>query len=718
MIDESGQPLLVCGYYTDQNQDLVFNTRNNQECFSTNQDDIIQVIKFCNGYNTVLQIANQQKHLEFDDVVTIIDHLKDKCVLIDSRELYLLFHEDSANTPRFFHKSYAPSNEDVIECRKDQEHLSIVSEIATNRCTWRDFSERNLNSEYILGIIQLLSRTNQFDPVPHAGGINGFTSYICIHQDKELFTKGIYSLDSITTEMKRVSSLDTGLLASLLNLDENLPLAGVTIFITSNLKKQADKYANRSYRYALIETGHLAQNLQLYCAEKDLAITENGGYMDEACANLLTLNYPNNAVLLSIIIGHKSSERKNDNRLYQAETQVYRFKDAYLGEGKILKYFDTRLLYTEDKSYYFSKIIFDGSYSHPSDNEMRDYVSGRSFATAQSHNMAFIKGCAESVERYFSSKVRIDKICSSEELNANWLHPGVITPWHKSMTDNGYFAKFNPKCKYEWVQGMNYESKDVIYALVENVYYPLYKSEIITRELVTECTSNGVCAHPNYAQAVKGALYELIERDALMVMWFSKRKPSSVSNELISDDILLRIEGLKRLGYTTHLLDISVDCTPVSLCLLVNNSCAPALFAGASANDDWCAAIEKSLDEAEFQLLSWGNPSIDIALDDIRTPGDHARWYAKPEHLQGLEWLINDNNERYTGQKVSYEYNPYIFILKEPDFEGDFWVVRAIEEELMPINFGYRYEHYGHSRLAKLGLKWRHDYPSIPHFFA
>ena len=45
-------------------------------------------------------------------------------------------------------------------------------------------------------------------------------------------------------------------------------------------------------------------------------------------------------------------------------------------------------------------------------------------------------------------------------------------------------------------------------------------------------------------------------------------------------------------------------------------------------------------------------------------------------------------------------------------------VVRVLSEKLMPINFGYGTEHYGHPRVTELQLRWSWMYPAIPHFFA
>jgi SagB-type dehydrogenase family enzyme len=704
MKDISVQPILIAGYFENEKGELVFNTRNKQEHFENYQSEIKNLLQYCNGYLSIEQICKKIKSIESEVNYELCEYLIEKNILQDSRELYLTFHQDSSNTPRFYNTNYLPALKKTA--KNKSKPLSVTSKLLSNRKTTRDFSNKVLSLFEIEEITQILNINNNVEPVPHAGGINGFTFYVCIHSNRKNLNKGIYKLSSITGKLIYHSKLDTGLLSTLLDIETNLLYSGITIFVTCDFTLQANKYGNRAYRYAMIETGHFAQNLQLVCAEKDLAIIENGGFLDQGCADLLGINYPQESVLLTLIIGHKSTTIGVDEELGKTQQLITQLKDTYVGKAKLLKYYNTQLLTNLDNSYYFSKMTFDGEYSHPSDETLNDYISGLSFATAQSHNMAFIKGCAETVERYYSSQLKIDLVCSASELKDNWLHPYTITPWHESMFENKCFEHFDETKKYEWIQGMNLKSNETVYALAENVYYPLYKSKEINRLLVTECTSSGVCAHPNFDLAIEGALNELIERDAL------------ISYNHLSTNIKLRILGLQKLGYQSLFLDIRVNEMPVILCLLINSSSIPALTTGASAIPSINVAIEKALDEAEFQLHSWNNDNkTNITFENVRSPADHARLYANPSMLTQIQWLII-SEENFQIQVSKKEYNPNIFILKEPTFEGDFWVVRVIEETLFPINFGYGYEHYNHSRLKELSLEWKHNYPSTPHFFA
>jgi len=47
------------------------------------------------------------------------------------------------------------------------------------------------------------------------------------------------------------------------------------------------KYGDRGYRFALLEAGHMAQNILLTCADLRLASVPIGGFLDDECAGIL-----------------------------------------------------------------------------------------------------------------------------------------------------------------------------------------------------------------------------------------------------------------------------------------------------------------------------------------------------------------------------------------------------------------------------------------------
>lgn len=78
---------------------------------------------------------------------------------------------------------------------------------------------------------------------------------------------------------------------------------GITFIITGVFDRTRIKYGDRGYRYILIETGHLAQNIMLLATELGLGSCAIGGYIDNEVDKLLDINIQNENTLYLITIG-------------------------------------------------------------------------------------------------------------------------------------------------------------------------------------------------------------------------------------------------------------------------------------------------------------------------------------------------------------------------------------------------------------------------------
>lgn len=63
------------------------------------------------------------------------------------------------------------------------------------------------------------------------------------------------------------------------------------------------KYGDRGYRYALLEAGHMAQNILLTCTALRRAAVPIGGFLDDACASAIGAAAPPGCVVYLIAIG-------------------------------------------------------------------------------------------------------------------------------------------------------------------------------------------------------------------------------------------------------------------------------------------------------------------------------------------------------------------------------------------------------------------------------
>jgi SagB-type dehydrogenase family enzyme len=79
--------------------------------------------------------------------------------------------------------------------------------------------------------------------------------------------------------------------------------ATVIFAITGVFDRTRIKYGERGYRYVLIETGHLGQNIGLLVAELGLGSCALGGFIDSEVNTLLDINLQQELILYLIAVG-------------------------------------------------------------------------------------------------------------------------------------------------------------------------------------------------------------------------------------------------------------------------------------------------------------------------------------------------------------------------------------------------------------------------------
>lgn len=115
---------------------------------------------------------------------------------------------------------------------------------------------------------------------------------------------GIYHYDPLRDVLESLRLGDTR--AAFL---ETIPMrnlgeeCAVAFIVTATFWRSRFKYGQRGYRFALLEAGHLAQNLLLGAESLDLAATPIGGFYDRRVAEYLAIDGVNESALYVIPIG-------------------------------------------------------------------------------------------------------------------------------------------------------------------------------------------------------------------------------------------------------------------------------------------------------------------------------------------------------------------------------------------------------------------------------
>ena len=669
-----------------------------------------KILSYTNGYNDVTTIA-ELADLPEDEVSEIISELCDMELVVDSREQFLHFHRIS-NYPSAFNsnltqdevEAYTRSKRQpvksgtVFEFKKDRN--SALYPIREKRRSCRNFTEQTLTLDQI-GNICHYAYSIYDHTVPSGGALYPLKIYVAIEKAQDGIGEGYYEYDSESDVLIRFSdSVDAEQLKYCYNQEEMPFGSSVQIIIAADLKRQPHKYANRGYRLTLIEVGHVAENISLYCAEQGLGACEMGGVQDEPLKDELELDadiWP----IITIPIGYPA---KNSIE----EFNKIRYVEDNVGENHAVEGVWTNV-FGKDGSFF-------GATTTYTDGEGNVQYAG---ATSPSYADAVFKATIEGYERWLSGQVRVDYFGTARQLEGAWIHPKYLAPLTREQSEKCGVTPFSEELPINWTKGISFDGVET-YIPSDIVYYG-QKTE---GNRIYYGHSSGIAAYSNYEEAKKRALVELIERDALMRNWYTRQSPMIVGDDILSTHAKKRIQHWKKQGRELKILQMPSEYGWVFEAVIISDE-YPCFVSGAAATIDFDsidATINKALQEVEYGLLmTLRNPKDDNQCPEgVLTPTNHGEVYHARENADTLKWLYEGNIEdsfmmpKYTDYRQLMDALKIVVVdLSEND--SGLTVVRVFSPELVPINFGFYSAHYTH---PSLNGKVHPDSLKMPHYFA
>lgn len=730
---ESSQPLAILYGYCGKGNETHFIGRKGLITIGGKSAEIKKILRLCNGLNNLSKIMGMLPSINSNIVVELLSILEKQGIVRDSRELHIGFHEDSSNPSDFSHDIGFDELERLIKSdrvRKRESHLvrlngsvkSDILKIVRNRKSVRWFMDSHIPMGKLYGLLKATysQGENKHWSIASGGGLYPLDLYIIISSNHQVIPRGIYRWNPERNELSIISDKEPNVwLEKVFNAKTLLENAACVLCVAANLNRSALKYANLGYRLTVIEAGHAAQNASLFCVEQGLGSVECCGFGDKALARELGLNFPNEAVITTLIIGTADNSGKQtlitDQKIVET---AGRLRHALVGDKKPIK--DILILEPEVNGYAMPKWAATCTYHSPHFSLIKQKFA---FATGSTSSEATVKVLAEGFERYALEQNRSDRKESANKLKEPFLDPRLVVPYSPNQSK---FLKgiepFDTNKDIEWVAGVRQVNGEKIWVPKELVYYAT-RQRLKDGGLFYRASSSGVAAHFDKQVAIEAALYELIERDAFSVTWHAKRCVYSIPRGLLSSSLKSRISSWEKLDYRVSLLDLTLDGPPVVLVLIWSREKTPALCSGASCRPLFLDAVDRAFNEAEFMAMTWHRRKLrhGMKMSDIKIPDDHGLFYVNPKNLIYADWLLNavaraDERKDFNGSLNCFD--PIVVDITPKEPACGLTVVRVLSEKLMPINFGYGNEHRGHSRMKKLGYGWSMGYPSNPHFFA
>jgi SagB-type dehydrogenase family enzyme len=222
----------------------------------------------------------------------------------------LSLDEIAAHTRNLAYKSY-PEAERFALPYAEPLQASLEATIRARRSV-RDFSERAVSLSALAKLLELGCGVMEIDAIPRraapsGGGLYPVESYVLSFAVEGLEC-ALWHYHPLTHALERLRAvsgpavLQPFMPPGLLGAPPPLVLVQSLVFARTQTK-----YLERGYRFGLLESGHIAQNLLLGAVALGLAAAPIGGFWDDPFNELLGLDPEREAVVYSVLVGHAAA---------------------------------------------------------------------------------------------------------------------------------------------------------------------------------------------------------------------------------------------------------------------------------------------------------------------------------------------------------------------------------------------------------------------------
>jgi len=282
-------------------------------------DLVESVVGLCDGRRSLGELVDAVGPDRRGDVTELVERLLAHGVLLDCTRAYRLFHWQSSNDSPFFREldddalaaleaeTFAPRA--VLERAVDLEpRRTALERVIERRASAWAGPSRPVGFEELSALLVAMygGPRPPLDrrPVPSGGALYPLALHVVAREAVGRLEPGLWWYDPAAGSLRLLRSdrLDVDhVFVSDPMTDPLVAAHNPLVFISADLERGPRKYANRGYRWALVEVGAVMQNAYLLAAELGLPIRAIGGFMDEAARDYLDLAdevWPMLAVLL------------------------------------------------------------------------------------------------------------------------------------------------------------------------------------------------------------------------------------------------------------------------------------------------------------------------------------------------------------------------------------------------------------------------------------
>lgn len=365
------------------------------------------------------------------------------------------------------------------------------------------------------------------------------------------------------------------------------------------------------------------------------------------------------------------------------------------------------------------------------------FVRQKNFAdtggAATSRERAAAKAIGEAIERYCSAIYNIEglPLFSFEQAPFDCTAPEEYALYSPEQYNSPGFpwAPFEKASPIRWTAAVDLKTKAAVHVPAARVYMPYSYYAGTGDTPIDQPISTGLACHIGYAAAVRTAICEVVERDAVLITWQAMLAPPQIRIETLSEENYDLVQRFEATGATVFMFDLTLDHgVPTVLAVLRNSlSSAAALVFAASASPSAEDAVRKSLEElahtarycqtvkSHAPRLVADPPEFSCVTDQMT----HLNFYVDHAHTRYTDFLFKSDKRRDFSELRSFDtgdaeaeveglvsrihdvgHRVLVTDLTTSDIEPlGLCVVRAVIPGFQPLHMGYRLRALGGQRL-------------------
>ena len=349
-------------------------------------------------------------------------------------------------------------------------------------------------------------------------------------------------------------------------------------------------------------------------------------------------------------------------------------------------------------------------------------AAGKGTTAAQ----AIASAIGEALERYCAAHVNRQELVMARvsDLPGPAIEPADLVLYAEDQYAYLPYARPDPDQAITWAGGRRLMSGETVYIPASLVYLGFGGAGM--KEAFAMSTSSGLAAGPDLAYAIRSGIRELVERDAFLLTWMNRLPAKEIRLDGLDGAAGQVIRHYARHGVDVRVFHLQNDLQ-VHTCMAIgldHERSVPAAAVGLSANLDPARAVSDAIME-----MAQVRPGIEHQCrertpgkkkyEDVRSLEDHSTFFAMPEHLDELDFLLNGEGHVAISDLTDYSTGnadadvevcartladagvdvAYVDLTTADLQEFPVRVVRVVATKLQPMHFGYGAERLGGERL-------------------